>query len=150
MLTFRQEKWADCVAEMRALWPEHWKELALDREKVELGCDEAKYEQGEAIGCLHIVTARSDGKLAGYYYGMLMHHLHYKDAGLMCYSDVYFLKPEHRKGANGARFLAAIMDSLKRRGVVKFYLSTKVHQDHGELFERFGMKCTDRVFTKLL
>ncbi len=150
MLTFQQEKWADCVAEMRALWPKHWIELALDREKVGLACDESKYEQGDAIGCLHIVTARDNGALVGYYYGMLMGHLHYKDAGLMCYSDVYYLKPQHRKGANGAKFLAAILDSLKARGVVKLYLSTKVHQDHGKLFERFGMKCSDRVFTKLL
>ncbi len=134
---------------MRFLWPEHWAELALDRGSIELECDEAKYEQGEAVGCLHIVTARIDGKLVGYYYGMLMNHLHYKSAGLMCYSDVYYLKPEYR-GVNGARFIAAIMKSLKDRGVVKLYISTKVHQDHGALFERFGMKCSDRVFTKLL
>lgn len=150
MLTFQAERWADCVAEMRPLWPEHWKELARDQETIQLACDEAKYEHGEAMGCLHIVTARADGELVGYYYGMLMNHLHYKDAGLMCYSDVYFLRPEFRRGANGARFLAAILDSLKARGVVKLYISTKAHQDHGRLFAHFGMKCSDRVFTKLL
>lgn len=150
MLTFQVEKWADCVAEMRPLWPEHWKELALDQEQIALGCDEAKYEQGDAMGCLHIVTARTDGKLVGYYYGMLMNHLHYFGAGLMCYSDVYFLKPEYRRGLNGVRFLRFIEDSLKDRGVVKLYISTKAHQDHGQLFERLGMKLSDRVFTKLL
>lgn len=150
MIHFQNEKWSECVAEMRSLWPEHYQELALNQEQIKLAADEAKYEQGEALGCLHIVTARSDGRLVGYYYGMLMHHLHYKDAGLMCYSDVYFLKPEFRKGANGARFMAAILKSLKNRGVVKLYISTKVHQDHGALFECFGMKCSDRIFTKML
>ena len=149
-MEFQQEKWADCVHEMREIWPAHWASLALDQEHIKLACDEAKYEQGEALGCLHIVTARVDGKLVGYYYGMLMHHLHYKDAGLMCYSDVYYLKPEYRGGGSGARFILAVMASLKERGVVKLYISTKVHQDHGALFERLGMKCSDRVFTKLL
>ena len=150
MITFQVEQWPDCVAEMRPLWPEHWAELALDRETIDLACDEAKYEQGDAVGCLHIVTARYEGHLIGYYYGMLMNHLHYKNAGLMCYSDVYFLKPGFRKGSNGVRFLMAIQESLKARGVVKLYISTKAHQDHGRLFEHMGMKCSDRVFTKML
>lgn len=150
MVTFQQEKWADCVHEMREIWPEHWAALALNQDQIQLACDEAKYEQGEAMGCLHIITARADGRLVGYYYGMLMHHLHYKDAGLMCYTDVYYLKPAYRKGGAGARFIAAVMASLKARGVVKLYMSTKVHQDNGELFERLGMKCSDRVFTKML
>lgn len=149
-MTFQQEKWADCVHEMREIWPEHWASLALDKEQIALACDEAKYEQGEALGCLHIVTARADGKLVGYYYGMLMHHLHYKDAGLMCYSDVYYLKPEYRKEMNGILFLRAVEKSLKDRGVVKLYISTKAHQDNGKLFEFLGMKLSDRVFTKLL
>ena len=135
---------------MRPIWPEHWKELALDRDKIALGCDEAKYQQGEAMGCLHIVTARSDGKLVGYHYGMLMHHLHYMDAGLMCYTDVYFLKPEYRKGISGIRFLLAVMKSLKDLGVVKLYISTKVHQNNGKLFQYLGMTCSDHVWTKLL
>lgn len=150
MLTFQHEKWADCVAEMRLIWPEHWASLALDQAQIRLGVDEAKYEQGEALGCLHIVTARADGTLIGYYYGMLMNHLHYRDAGVMCYSDVYYLKPEFRQGGAGARFMAFILASLKEAGVVKLYISTKIHDDHGALFERLGMQCTDRVFTKLL
>ena len=149
-LTFQREKWTDCVAEMRALWPEHWAELALDREKVELGCDEAKYEQGEALGCLLIVTARADGRLVGYYYGMLMTHLHYRNAGLMCYSDVYFLKPEYRRGVNGVRFILAILSALKEIGAVKLYMSTKEHQNHGELFEHLGGKLSDHVYTWML
>lgn len=149
-MEFQVELWAQCVDEMRPLWPEHWSELALNQGTIELECDEEKYRMGEANGCLHIVTARQDGVLVGYYYGMLMHHLHYKSAGLMCYSDVYFLKPEYRKGINGIRFLTAIMESLKSKGVVKLYMSTKAHQDHGEIFEYLGMELSDRVFTKLL
>lgn len=150
MVTFQQEKWADCVHEMREIWPEHWASLALNQDQIQLACDEAKYEQGEAMGCLHIITARSDGKLVGYHYGMLMNHLHYKDAGLMCYTDVYYLKPQYRKGLTGIRFLSAVMASLKALGVVKFYMSTKIHSDNSKVLEALGMKPSDIVLTKLL
>jgi L-amino acid N-acyltransferase YncA len=150
MVTFQAEKWADCVAEMRVIWPEHWESLALNRDEIHLAVDEAKYEQGEAVGCLHIVTARSDGKLVGYYYGMLMPHLHYKDAGLMCYTDVYYLKPEYRKGGAGVRFIAAVMESLKSVGVVKLYMSTKIHSDNSRVLQALGMKPADIVLTKML
>lgn len=150
MIKFQVEKWSDCVAEMREIWPEHWASLALNQDEIKLSCDEEKYEQGEAAGNLIIITARAEGVLVGYYYGMLLNHLHYKDAGLMCYTDVYYLKPEHRKGGAGAKFMLAIQQILKFRGVVKLYMSTKVHQDNGALFERLGMKLSDRVFTKLL
>lgn len=150
MITFQQEKWLDCVDEMRLIWPEHWASLALNQNEISLGVDEAKYAGGDAAGVLHLITARADGKLVGYYYGMLMSHLHYKDAGLMCYTDVYYLQPQHRRGGAGARFLVAVMESLKAQGVVKLYMSTKVHQDNGALFERLGMKCSDRIFTKML
>lgn len=149
-MIFQQEKWADCVAEMREIWPEHWAELSLNRETIKLDVDEAKYEQGQESGVLHLVTAREEGKLVGYYYGMLLHHLHYKSAGVMCYTDVYFLKPKYRKGGSGARFIAAVVESLKSVGVVKLYISTKDHQNHGPLFELMGMKCSDHIYTKLL
>ena len=135
---------------MREIWPEHHASLALNQDEIKLACDEEKYEQGEAAGNLIVITAREEGELVGYYYGMLLNHLHYKDAGLMCYTDVYYLKPGHRKGGAGARFMIAVQQILKFRGVVKLYMSTKVHQDNGALFERLGMKLSDRVFTKLL
>lgn len=150
MITFQHEKWADCVQEMREIWPEHHSSLALDQDRIHLACDEAKYEQGEALGCLHIVTARVDGKLVGYHYGMLMNHLHYKDAGLMCYTDVYYLQPAYRKGTVGIRFLAAVMESLKACGVVKFYMSTKIHSDNSKVLKVLGMEPSDIVLTKLL
>lgn len=150
MITFQREKWQDCVEEMRPLWPGHYEELALNRDVVQLACDEEKFAYGESIGCLHVVTARVDGQLVGYYYGALTTHLHYKDSGLMCTTDAYYLRPEFRSGTNGILFIDAILKSLKERGAVKLYISTKVHQDNGKLFEAFGMACTDRIFTKVL
>jgi hypothetical protein len=149
LITFQREKWSDCVAEMRPLWPEHYEELSTNKDSIYLDCDEAKYEQGEAGGQLYLVTARADGKLVGYYYGILMGHLHYKSAGLMCYTDAYYLKPEYR-GINGLRFIAAVIKGLRGLGVVKLYATTKVHLDMTKLWEFFGLKHTDNLLSGLL
>ena len=47
MIRFQVESWADCVAEMRDIWPEHYASLALNQDEIKLACDEEKYEQGE-------------------------------------------------------------------------------------------------------
>jgi hypothetical protein len=136
--------------EVEPLFPLHYAELALDKDLAKLNHDNDKYAEGERLGVLFIVTARHDGKLVGYYFGLLMNHLHYKDAGLMCYTDAYFILPEFRKGSAGIQFFEAIIDALKARGVVKLYATTKVHMDLSPLFERLGGRFTDKLYTWLL
>lgn len=152
MITFQVEKWSDCVADMRPLWPEHYEALSADKDIIKLECDEEKYRQGEASGNLHIVTARADGNLVGYYYGILIGHLHYKSAGLMCWTDAYWMTPKYR-GVNGVRFMSAIIKSVKNAGAVKLYISTKVtnpEHDLTKFLQLMGFRHTDNLLTCLL
>lgn len=149
MITYQREHWDDCVDELRGIWKEQWQSLGTYKDRIELAVDEPKYEQAEATGILIVVTMRDDGKLIGYFTGMTTPHMHHSGV-MICWSDVYYLLPEYRKGANGMRFLQAVMRLLKDAGVIKLYLSTKVHEDHGALLEVIGMKLTDRVYTKFL
>jgi hypothetical protein len=57
--------------------------------------------------------------------------------------------PEARKGGGGVRLFIEAERSLREKGVVKTYLSTKVHKDNTAIFERLGWRLTDKVFTKL-
>jgi GNAT superfamily N-acetyltransferase len=139
------------VKEMRPLWLLHWQEMALDRGRIQPDADEARYAALDQAGMLHLATARErTGRLVGYWVSFLLPHLHYKSAGLMAYVDMYWVMPAYRRGGCGAKLLLMVERSLQRRGVVKYYLSTKAHQDHGALFERLGWKLSDRVFTKIL
>jgi hypothetical protein len=147
---FAVEPWADFWRDAKdELIPKHYAELALNQGKIPLSPDIEKYEAAERMGMTHIVTVRSAGKLVGYFIAAIVGHLHYKDAGLMAQTDIYYLSPEFRKGT-GLKMFAFLEESLKAKGVVKIYLSTKAHQDHGELFGRLGYQLSDRVFTKLL
>lgn len=150
MITFHVERWREFAPDGQALFPKHWEDLALDRDKIDLAVDSAKYEQMDDLGILHIVTARKEGRLIGYFLSFLMAHPHYKNAGLMAVADVYYLLPEARPGGTGAKLFAAVENFLRERGVVKAYISCKIHQDHTKLFTRLGWKPTDISFTKYL
>lgn len=104
----------------------------------------------EAKGILHILTVRDDGKMVGYYLAFVFPHVHYYSSGLMAFCDVYYLRPKYRRGSTGAVLFAEAERTLKEKGVVKAYLSCKVHQDHTELFEALGWRKSDFCFCKLL
>jgi GNAT superfamily N-acetyltransferase len=150
VITFQVEKWAEFEKEGSLIFRRHWEDLALDHDKIDLGVDNQKYQQMDDLGILHILTARKDGRLIGYFLAFLMVHPHYSNAGLMAIADVYYLLPEARSGGTGARLFAEVEKTLKARGVVKAYLSCKLHQDHSKLFTRLGWKPTDLTFTKYL
>lgn len=150
MTKFQVEKWREFAPDGNKLFHRHWEDLSLDRDKIQLSVDEAQYERMDDLGILHIVTARKEDRLVGYFLAFLMTHPHYKDAGLMAVTDIYYLLPEERSGGLGLKLLAEVEKSLLARGVTKAYLSCKIHQDHTKLFTHLGWKPSDITFTKLL
>lgn len=150
MLTFSSENWASFSKDAISIFPIHWEELALDREKIPIGMDLGKYADLERNGVLNVVAVRDDGKLIGYHMALIVTHPHYKDAGLMATTDMFYILPEHRKAGVGAKLIMAAESSLRERGVVKAFIGTKLHQSHEKLLEALGWKPTDMVFSKLL
>lgn len=150
MITFQVEKFAQFVEDAKPLFPLHYKELALNQDKIQLALDLSKYEKADSDGYLFVMTARDEGELVGYYTAALLPHLHYCDAGIMASTDMYFLLPAYRKGNAGPRFLLAIEAELRARNVKKIYISCKAHHDLSKLFKALGYGLSDYMFTKLL
>jgi len=150
LIRFALERWADFVKDGEALFPEHYRELARDQDKIALDVNYALYEDADARGIGHIATVRDDGKLIGYTILAVMPHLHYKSAGPMAMIDVYYLKPEYRRGGIGAKMIMFAERTLREKGVKKIYFSTKTHLDNGPLLSALGFMHSDDVYTKLL
>lgn len=149
-MMFTVERWREFYPEAAPLMHRHWEEIAIDREQIKLGLNVQKYQEMDDNNILHILAARENGALAGYYMAFLLPHVHYQDAGLMAFTDIYFLAPEHRRGSNGVQLFIEAEKSLRDKGVTKAYLSTKIHHDNGPIFEALGWNASDRVYTKLL
>lgn len=150
MVSFQVEPWSEFYLDAAPLFEKHWQDVAIDQDHIKLNVNVEKYAELDASGLLHIVSVRSDGRLVGYYMAFILpQHMHYVDAGPMAFTDVYYLLPEER-GSAGAKLMMVAEQTLRARGVVKAYLSCKVHQDHTELFEALGWTLTDKAFTKRL
>lgn len=149
--SFQVEKWSDALPELRELFPLLWEEVALDKDKFVSECNEPLYANMENLNMLHLVTARTEsGELAGYHVSFITPHMHYKTAGAMAFTDMYFIRPEFRIGGMGAKLIAFLEKSLRERGVVKAYLSHKVAHDRGGLFKALGWQPSDVVYCKVL
>lgn len=148
--TFQAENWPDCLPELRYLFDRLWAEVAVDKDKMKAACDEDMYAKLDAAKILHLVTARKDGILVGFFLAFVLPNGHYKDAGLFGFTDMYFTLPEHRKGGLGAKLFLFMETTLRAKKVVKFVTSHKVLNDNSGMLKALGFKHTDQIFSKLL
>ena len=149
MITYQVEEWADCWREMSALWPAHFEEVALNRDKIPLDPDLDLYHDLAARGQVHVVTVRCDGALVGYHIAFVRPHIHYRSS-LTAYSDVYYIDPAHRKGRAGVKLFTETEKFLRQRGVERMYTGTKMSKDMAAIFERLGWKEVERQFSKYI
>ena len=149
-MTFHVERWAPFYVDALPIMERHYAEIGLNQDRVKFSLDAARYQAMDNSGMLHVLAARIEGKLVGYYIAFVMPHIHYQHSGLMAFTDIYYIVPEARRGGAGLRLFIEAEDGLRARGVVKAYISTKLHKDNTMLFEKLGWTATDKAFTKML
>lgn len=148
MITYQVEQLADCLSEIELLLQDHFQEIATNKDKLEYAkMDVESYVAMERAGQLHIVTVRSKGKVVGYHVAFVRPHLHYVHV-LSAITDVYYVKPEYRRGLVGVRLFREAEFTLKARGVKRIFSGTKLHKNMGRLFEYLGWQETERLYCK--
>lgn len=150
MISFQVEKWADALPELEPMFQLLWDDVALDKDKFVAKHDDEKYAALDKAGMLLVVTARCAGKLVGFFLTLLTPNPHYADAGLMAYTDMYYLVPECRQGNTGLRLFSFVEQCWREKKVVKAYSSHKLHRDRSAMFRVLGWKPTDLIYTKVL
>lgn len=148
-VTFQKEPFANLIEELPELWRRHWDEVALDKEAVPLAPAWGEYMELARLGMLHIMTARANGKLIGYYFALVRPHLHYRHT-LHGWSDIFIILPEYRKGLTGYKLFRETEKMLRELGVQKNYVMTKVHFPLKLLMRRLGYRFIERTYSKLL
>lgn len=149
-LTFQRESFDTFLQDGAALFPRHFEELSLHKDKVPFSLDADMYHRAEANQMLYILTMRLDGEMIGYIVSLVAkNHAHNKDAGPYSTTDMFYVAPEHRNG-NGARLLMENERRLKALGVKRMAISTKLKDVHLDLFTSLKFQATDLVFHKIL
>lgn len=149
MIGYNVETLAQCLEEMKPLLEEHYSEIAMYKDKIELNPDYDTYFALEENGHLHIVTVRDEGKLIGYYVSYIHKNMHYQDH-LFAVNDVLFLHPDYRGGTVAYRMIRYAEEQLKALGVSVIMLHMKVAYPFEELCQALGMDKAEYVYTKFL
>ena len=147
MMTAAVEPWRPTIDELRPMLPLHWRELALDQNRVPLDPQWHVYDQRDRAGELMLVVLRRDGAAIGCYWGFVAPGLHYATC-LTATMDIFYVLPEHRDGRGGMVLFAAVERELRRRGVQRWFVGTKLHADCGALFKRLGFAPVETYYSK--
>lgn len=145
--------YADCdpfafVVELEKLFPLHYEELCVTKD-FPLAPDYDAYRRLANAGMLRCITVRADEEVIGYAIFIVQPHLHYMTCKT-AFEDIYYIRPDFRKGRVGIRLFKYAEEVLKGIGVNRIIMHTKIHMDNSKLFEYLGYKWTDKLFTKIL
>lgn len=147
MLTTQIERFTDILGEMQALFPQHWEELALHRDKVPLDPMYEIYLERDKRNEMVVVTLREEGAMRGYFIGFINPGLHYRTC-LTCIMDIFYVDPPYRNRMGGLMIFRALEKECKRRGVKRMYVGSKVHKDASKLFEALNFTKVETFYSK--
>jgi GNAT superfamily N-acetyltransferase len=141
VLTAQLEPFTANLAEFQPLFPLHWEELGLDRDKVPLDPQYAVYAAREDAGQLLFVTLREAGAPVGYFIGFVAPGLHYRTC-LTLTMDIFYVAPAHRGLRGGKLLFEFVKAEAVRRGVQRWFVGNKEHSKvHAEaLFLALGFE----------
>lgn len=145
MITWGTETFPAFLEEAKALFPLHWEELALNKDKVPLDPQYEIYLERDKRGEILLIVGRSSGKLIGYFVGFVAPGLHYRTC-LTLTLDIFWVHPEYR-GGQGIKLFKAVEAEARRRGVQRMFVGSKLHKDASWLFERLGYTEVERYYS---
>lgn len=146
MITCQVEPFPPFLEEVKPFLPQHWEELALNKDRVPLDPQYEIYLERDRRGEVIAVTVREDGKLCGYFVGFIAPGLHYRTC-LTCTMDIFWVHPEHRGAGAGFLLFKTVEREIKRRGVQRMFVGSKLHKDASWLFEKLGYEEVERYFS---
>jgi len=155
MISVCAENLTEKLEELKAHFPSHWDELALNKDKVPLDPNYDIYLARDALGEVLLVTARERGLIVAYFVGFIAPALHYQSC-ITLTMDIFWLHPDIRDGdslTGVERDMACelLFECVKReavrRGVQRVFYGSKVHKDASAMFERMGMVEVERYYS---
>lgn len=151
MITAQVESFEAALPELNAMFPRHWEELALFRDRMPLAPQYAEYVRREQSGNLFLVTVRQNSRVVAYYTAQVAPGFHY--AGTLTGTmDLVYVLPELRGRGLAFPLFRAVEQELRRRGVQVWYSGYKSHTPNelDRLLPALGFEPADTYMVKPL
>lgn len=148
-ITYKREYLIDCLEEIKPILEDHYYEVAMYQDKIDLNPDYEKYTKLEELGMLHLVCARDGDKLIGYFISVISPNMHYSDH-LYAVNDILFLKSEYRNALVGQKMFQKAEELLKGEGVSVIAIHMKTALPFDSLCKGMGYDYAERNYTKYI
>ena len=131
------------------LFQEHYEEIALRKDLMELKPNWPMYDVLDKSGSLFIYLAMQGDVCIGYSMNLVTNHLHYADLKYT-QNDVLFIKKEFRGGRIGLRLMKVTEDYAKSLGCKVMLWHAKEDTTLAALLPRLKYGVQDIIFSKEL
>lgn len=150
MITFAIEPFSQVYTELLPLLAEHYSEISthVDHD-VPLDPMVEVYRAREQDGSLMMVIGREEGKIVAYFVCFIAPGLHYRSC-LTCSPDIFYVEPSKRGAQIGVRMFRFVESELKRRGVKRWAVGSKVAHDASALFRFLKFDPVETTYEKWL
>jgi len=149
-ITFMVEWFSEVYGELLPLLHEHYGEISTHKDHgVPLEPMEEVYRAREADGSLLMVIGREEGEIVAYLVAFIAPGLHYRSC-LTCSPDIFFVREDKRTGMAGVRMMRFVEKELRRRGVKRWAMGSKVKHDASALFRYLDFEPVETTYEKWL
>lgn len=151
MISAQIESFEKALPELIELFPGHWEELAIFKDRMPLSPQYAEYIRREQQGLLFLATVRKNGKIVGYYTAQIAPGFHYKST-LTATMDMAYIVPGDRQRGLALPLFRAVERELRHRGVAVWYSGYKTSKPLGMpgILDLFGFSDADTYRAKWL
>lgn len=149
MYTYHKETFEEVVDDIQGLIQNHWEEIALNREKVELLPDYGGYRKLMEMDLLQAYTVRRDGILIAYMFVVVSPHLHYSST-IFATNDILYVDQKYRKTMVAFRLFRFVEKELKAKGVHVFNVNMKTLHPFCNFVEGLGFKHIENIYSKYI
>jgi GNAT superfamily N-acetyltransferase len=148
-VTYQKELFFTLMPELPDLFMQEYEEMVEDKVFYKLNPAWNKYVELEINHSLHVMAARADGKLIGFFFNFICHHLHYAD--LRCATvDTFYLLPEFRQGRIGLNLFVENEKMLKELGVQEITVAIPAQEMLDKVMKRLKYQGAGGIFRKRL
>jgi hypothetical protein len=148
MITYAIEPFSSVYSELLPLLDAHYGEISTHKDHgVALDPMVNVYRAREADGTLMMVIGREQGEIVAYFVCFVAPGLHYKSC-LTCSPDIFFVREDRRTGLTGVRMFRFVEKELKRRGVKRWAVGSKIQHDASALFKFLDFEAVETTYEK--
>lgn len=148
-MKYQHENYHDVIEELKPHLHEHYKEIAMYQDKIDLDPNYEAYCTAQDNNMLYVYTMRDEDELVGYNIFFVQTHPHY-NSNMFAVNDIVYITPNYRHSLDTFKFFNYCENDLKGLGVDVITYHMKVLKSFEALMKALDMDHAEHMYTKYI